>query len=293
MEKVLNLQLVSTTRYYISLTKPGIIFGNTLAALGGYFLGARGAWNLNFLFFILLGLALVIGSACIFNNYIDRQIDSKMERTKNRAFVKGLVKPLNALFFALVLLVSGAYILAVKSNPLTTSLSLLGFIVYVLFYSLIKHHNSISTLIGSIAGAIPPLVGYCSVKGSLDVCALIVFLIFALWQMPHFYSIAIYRLSDYKAANVPVLPVDRGVKHTIVQMILYVCAFLLACVSLTTYHYVGKLFFFVMTTLSLVWLGIALAGLKTKTPAKWAKGMFIFSLIVIMSLSLVIPLSTL
>lgn len=159
-----------------------------------------------------MGVSLVVASGCVFNNYIDRDIDKKMERTKNRVLVKGLIAPsVTSLMRPLWVLV-GFALLYIAANPLAMWLAVMGFVVYVGVYSLyMKRHSVYGTLIGSLSGAAPPVIGYCAVTNEFDAGALILLAIFSLWQMPHSYAIAIFRFKDYQAANIPVLPVVKGI----------------------------------------------------------------------------------
>ena len=140
-----------------------------------------------------------MASACVFNNYIDRQVDKKMERTKNRALVTGLISGRNAILFATLLGLIGNLILFLYTNLLTVFVAGLGFFVYVVLYSLWKCRTIYGTAIGSIAGAVPPVVGYCAVSNHFDAGALILFAMMVLWQMPHFFAIALLHFDDYAA----------------------------------------------------------------------------------------------
>ena len=193
-------------KYFWTLTKPGIIFGNLITVIGGFFLGSRGQID-NWLFVAtIIGTALVIASGCVFNNFIDRDIDKLMQRTKNRVLVKGLIAPYSAFLYATILGVFGLAILYLKTNLLALSIAFLGLFVYVIIYSLWQKRNSVyATLVGSISGAVPILVGYCAATNMFDLGAILLFLILSLWQMPHSYAIAIYRFNDSQQAAIPVL----------------------------------------------------------------------------------------
>ncbi len=128
-----------------------------------------------------------------------------MERTKNRELVTGKIPVRNAIIFAIVLGVLGFGILILGTNILTVCVAVLGVVVYLVLYTPLKPRSSVAPVIGSIAGAVPPVVGYTAVIGNLDAGAIMLFLILCLWQIPHFYAISIYRLEDYKAADIPIL----------------------------------------------------------------------------------------
>ncbi len=221
---------------YIQLMKPGIIIGNLITSMGGFLLASKGHFEYKF-FWMILGLSLIIGSGCVFNNYHDRKIDEKMNRTKNRALVKKTISPIQALIFGTFLLIISIVILGLKTNFLTLVTALIGFIVYVLIYSPLKIRSVHGTLIGSVAGAIPPVVGYVAYSGRYDLGAFLLFLIITFWQMPHFYAISIYRLNEYGEAKVPVLPRVKGLMATKKQIFLYTFLFLIAVILLSITGY--------------------------------------------------------
>lgn len=266
---------------YFLLTKPGIVIGNLITALGGFFLLSKELHNPWLLSTTLLGLGCVMASGCVFNNYIDRFADEKMERTKERALAKGEIPLKNALLFALSLILFGTLVLMYGTNFLTLLVALGGFFVYVVLYTIWKYKTRHATLIGSIAGAAPPVVGYCAVSGRLDMGAFLLFLFLVLWQMPHFFSIALFRKEEYAAASIPVLPIARGVHRTKVQMLLYIVAFILSAALLTFAGYTGYAFLALSLLLGSAWLALGIRGFKAKSDKVWAKQMFRFSLVVI------------
>jgi protoheme IX farnesyltransferase len=153
-----------------------------------------------------------VASGCVFNNCIDRDIDLKMERTKNRVLVQGLISLKLALVYATVLGVAGLCLLY-GGQPVGGLFAVIGFVIYVGFYSLYLKRKSVhGTLVGSLSGAMPPVIGYVAVSNSFDMAALTLLVMFSLWQMPHSYAIAIFRFNDYLAASIPVLPVKRGIE---------------------------------------------------------------------------------
>ncbi|MBI5004308.1 protoheme IX farnesyltransferase [Candidatus Kaiserbacteria bacterium] len=272
---------------YISLTKPGIIMGNAITASGGFFLASRGAFDPVLYLAMLAGLSLIIASGCVINNYFDRDIDGLMERTKNRALVSGAMVPIapwKAIFFAAALGVLGVWILYRYTNLLTLEVALFGAFVYIVLYTLwSKRRSTKSTFIGSLSGAVPPVIGYCAVTNTIDAAAILLFLILVLWQMPHFFAIALYRIEDYTAAAIPVLPVKKGILATKIQMILYINAFIVATLALTALDYTGYFYALVMAVLGIVWLVLAIMGFKAPDTKKWARRMFILSLVVIVT----------
>lgn len=172
---------------YLLVTKPGIIFGNMVSVIGGFLLAAQGNVDAFLMFATVVGVSLVVASGCVFNNYIDRDIDCLMERTKNRVLVQGLISPKITLIYATALGALGFALLYVFTNPQAVGFALLGFVVYVGVYSLYMKRKSVyGTLVGSLSGAAPPVIGYCAVSGQFDTGAMLLLVIFSLWQMPHF-----------------------------------------------------------------------------------------------------------
>jgi protoheme IX farnesyltransferase len=281
---------VSSFKTYYELTKPGIIYGNLLAAAAGFFVAAQTHIDLLLLIEALSGIALVIGSACVVNNYIDRGIDKAMARTKRRALVRGDISAKRALIYAAVLGLLGFIILALHTNWLTVAIGLVGFIDYVALYGYAKRHTWHGTLVGTLAGSAPLVAGYTVVTDRLDGGALILFLIMTFWQMPHFYSIAMRRLSDYKAAHLPVLPAVKGLRAAKLQTVAYVVAFEVAIILLFAYGYTGYLYLLCMGFYGLGWLVLGLKGFKTTNDKKWATNMFLYSLVMLPLLFVVVPL---
>lgn len=280
-------------RTYYLLTKPGIIFGNLVTTASGFALASRGHLDFQLFLATLIGLGCVIASACVFNNYIDRESDKKMARTKNRALVKGLISGKNANIFAVILGLIGTAVLAYYTNALAVCVAVFGFVIYVVLYSFWKHRTTYATLVGSIAGAVPPVVGYCAVSNRLDTGAILFFLIIVLWQMPHFFAIAMYRFSDYSAAAIPVLPVKKGNYRTKVHMLLYIVAFIVATLMLIAFGYTGYAYLAAAVLLGFSWLFLCIKGFKSDNDKLWARNMFRLSLVVIMVLSVMISIDTL
>lgn len=269
--------------YYL-VTKPGIIMGNVVTTAAGFILASRG--NIEWTVFLaaLIGVILVVASACVFNNYFDREMDKKMERTKNRPLVTGLISGPSALLFAAILGIAGVAFLYAFTNPLTAALSVIGFLAYVVLYGVCKYRTIYGTLIGSFSGALPPVMGYAAAHGRLDLAAFILFLVVVFWQMPHFFAIAMYRFDDYFTALIPVLPVQKGVYVTKIQMIFYTIAFVATASLLTVFGYTGYLYLVVATTLGITWLSICMQGFKAPDDKLWARKVFAYSLVVITGL---------
>ena len=254
-------------------------------------MGSYGHVELGLLAATLAGISLVIASACAFNNYVDRDIDRAMSRTKNRALAKGLIPAQQALIFASVIGILGFLLLLKYTNLLTAGIGLVGFVDYVVLYGVSKRHSVHGTIIGSISGATPIVAGYTAATNSFDTAALLLFLILVFWQMPHFFAIAMYRFDDYKAAKLPVLPVKRGTRATKIQILLYIFAFIIACAMLTVLGYTGYAYLIAMVIVGVGWLGLGLKGFTTVDDKRWARSMFHISLAVLLVFSFLISVN--
>ena len=280
---------MSKAREYYKLTKPGIIRGNLLTAAGGFFLASKGHIDPWLLLSTLVGTSIVIASACVFNNVLDRKIDVAMERTKDRALVSGVISVGSAMLFAAVLGILGIVILAEFTNILTVGIGLIGFVSYVFIYGYAKRKSVHGTLIGTISGATPIVAGYCAVTNRFDLGAVLLFLILVFWQMAHFFGIAMYRHDDYAAAKIPVLPVVKGMYRAKIQTILYAVGFIISTLLLSIFRYTGITFAIVMTLVGGYWVFLGAKNWRTlENDSKWGKKMFLFSLIVIFTLSLML-----
>jgi protoheme IX farnesyltransferase len=278
---------------YYSLTKPGMIRGNMITMIAGFVLASGKNIDLWLLLATLIGLALVIASGCVLNNYYDRGIDKKMERTKDRALVKGEVTGQNAIVFGIVLGLIGLFILAFFTNLLTASIALLGAVVYLGWYTPLKHRSMHAAIVGTIAGAVPPVVGYCAVTNQFDGAALILFLILVFWQIPHFYAIAIYRMNEYAAAGVPVISVKKGIFMTKIHMVLYINAFITTALMLTLFGFTGYMYALIVLILGLTWLCFALYSFKIHDDnRRWYRKLFLISLMILIILSITISVDS-
>jgi protoheme IX farnesyltransferase len=274
---------------YLVLAKPGIILGNAVTAVAGFLLGARGAVDYGLLGMLLLGLSCIIGCGCAINHYLDQERDQKMTRTQKRPLVTGVLSDREAIAFGVALGLLGSCILGFYVNALALWAALLGLFVYLVPYTFFKYTTSYGTLVGSIAGAMPPVIGYAAATGRIDLGALLLFLIIMFWQMPHFYAIALYRLREYAAAEIPVLPLRRGAKTTKVHMLCYTLALLCTVPLLFTFHYVTLTYLLITLPLVIWWAWLCLQGFRCTHDGIWARKVFIRSLVVVNGLSFAVP----
>lgn len=288
MENSTVLNISKIAKSYYSLTKPGVLYGNVITAVAGFLLAAGHFKMFEFGLFAatIVGMTLVIASACALNNVLDQDIDAIMERTKARVVAHGDIAGSKATIFSALLGLVGLAILVFWTNWLVVSVGVFGFVVYVWLYGAFSKRRSIhGTLVGSISGAMPILAGYVAVADKFDIGAVMVFLMLFFWQFPEFYSIAIYRRKEYEAAGIPVMSVVKGVRSTTLQIFVYTALFVAASLALTPLGYAGLVYFVVMAILGVYWLRLGAQGLRAKNADAWARRMFHFSLIVLLALS--------
>lgn len=207
---------------YLELTKPKVVALMILTSVIGMYLATPGWVSLNILFFGNLGIALCAGAAAVINHVVDRQIDTKMARTHKRPVATGRVEPIQAVLFALMIGSIGMVMLLVMVNPLTAWLTLASLMGYAVVYTLIlKRATPQNIVIGGLAGAAPPLLGWTAVTGQFDGHGLLLVLIIFAWTPPHFWALAIHRKEEYAKADVPMLPVTHGEEYTKLHILLY------------------------------------------------------------------------
>jgi len=192
---------------YLALTKPRVTLMVVITMMFGFYLGARGEMNWLLLLHALLGTALVAAGTSTLNQYLERDLDAKMLRTKNRPLPTGRLTPNAALAFGVAISICGFAHLLIFVNLLTAVLAALTLASYVFLYTPLKTRSALSTVVGAIPGALPPMGGWTAARGELGIEAWILFAILFLWQLPHFLAIAwIYR-EDYARGGFPMLPV--------------------------------------------------------------------------------------
>ena len=209
-------------RDYYEMCKPNVVLLMLLTSLVGMFMAIPGMVPWPIIIWGNLGIAMAAGSAAAVNHVIDRRIDGQMGRTSNRPVAKGKVKPLHALIFAAILAVIGLGILYVLVNPMTAWLTLASSIGYAFVYTgYLKRATPHNIVIGGLAGAMPPLLGWVAVTGTLDPNALLLVLIIYAWTPPHFWALAIHKRDEYAKVEIPMLPVTHGLEFTGLQILLY------------------------------------------------------------------------
>ncbi|CAM3639556.1 heme o synthase [Marinicrinis lubricantis] len=281
-----------TWKDYVQITKPRIIQSNLIAAFGGFWVASK--WDIDWLLLIqvLIGCTLVMASACVFNNYLDRELDTKMDRTRERPTATGKLKPSHVLVYGSILGLIGLAVLLLI-NLWSAILGIVGMFVYVVVYTLwLKRTSTWSTSMGGVSGAMPPMIGYVAVTGEVDMGAWLLFAFLFLWQPPHFWALGIRRKEEYRAAGFPLLPVVKGVKRTKLQMIPYVVLLIVFPILMYTYKYTGMIFLVAGVLLALVWLIICFQGFTAKNDEAWSKKAFMFSVNYLMIMFLIMILDT-
>lgn len=214
--------LTANWRDYYEMCKPRVVMLMILTSLVGMFLAVPGMVSFDVLIFGNLGIALVAASGAVVNHFIDRKIDIKMKRTHNRPLPQGRVDPTGTIIFAIAIGVMGMAILLVWVNALCAWLTLASFIGYAFIYTgYLKHATPQNIVIGGLSGAMPPLLGWSAVTGSIEPDALILVLIIFAWTPPHFWALALHRKDEYAKSGVPMLPVTHGEQVTKVHIIAY------------------------------------------------------------------------
>lgn len=230
---------------YLELTKPNVVLVMLITAAVGMLLAEESvqAWPLYFSG--IVGIGLMSASAAVINHIADRNIDSQMVRTAKRPIVQGDITPVQALIFAAVLGAGGFVFLWWANNALVAWLTLVSLIGYSFIYTFyLKYRTSQNIVIGGLAGAMPPLLGWVAIRGTLSYEPFLLVLIIFVWTPPHFWALALGRLSDYERAGIPMLPITHGSHYTRLQILLYtllltLCSLLPWAVQMLGIFYLG------------------------------------------------------
>lgn len=274
--------LFHTLENYYTLTKPGLVYGNAVAAAAGFFLAAHTyGYSFPLLILSLLGTIGIIAAGGVFNNYADRHLDSMMQRTQDRPLVQGTVRGTNALLYGIFLALGGLFILFFYVNVLTAIVGLVALLLYAGIYTPLKRTHTFAVYVGALAGAAPPVMGYFAVAGSLDIAALLLFFLLFTWQLPHFFSIALYHQEDYEKARVPLLPLRHSLRVTRFYINGYIILFALVGIVFFMQGYAGQAYLFSLLALSGLWYAVSIFGLKFLGLKKWARTLFFLSLLVL------------
>lgn len=262
-----------------ALIKLPVLLANILPVFTGfwlalYFSNASITDHWSMLWFVLIGSTLVMAGALVINNWYDVDIDTVMERTKNRPTVKGTISLNFVLTIGISLTVVGFILLFLTSTEATVY-AFIGWITYVVLYTMwSKRRYAFNTIIGSVSGAVTPLIGWATIESAFHIVPMMLALIIFIWQMPHTFAIAMRKCDEYRAAKVAMLPVVRGFNVTKWQTIFYVICLLPLPFLLSS---LGTLFIIIATVLNVAWLAMSAYGFFTKNDLLWARIMFIYS----------------
>jgi protoheme IX farnesyltransferase len=276
MPKKLKLILKS----YFELCKPNVMYLSILTAIAGLFAAPSQILFLKAFFSIIL-ISIGAGSAGAFNMYFESDIDSIMERTKKRPLPSWKIKKENALYFAIFSSVFSVFFLFIVSNLLSAFLLLLTIIFYAFIYTLIlKKRTVYNIVIGGIPGAIPPLIGWAVVENSLSLSSFSLFLIIFLWIPPHSWSLALFKLEEYKKVNIPMLPVKKGIKKTNQQILVYSILLIISSYFPFFLKIVNLLYLPIITILNIFFMYFVLKIFFNKdyTNHLYEKKLFFFSI---------------
>jgi len=277
-------------RDYLELCKPNVVALMMLTAVIGMFLATPGMVPWQVLVFGNLGIALCAASAAAVNHLVDRRIDAVMARTRARPMVRGAVDTRHAIAFATVLGVAGMAMLIVLVNPLTAWLTLASLVGYAFVYTFwLKRATPQNIVIGGLAGAAPPLLGWTAVTNEVHGYALLLVLIIFAWTPPHFWALAIHRKEEYAKVEIPMLPVTHGEKHTALHVLLY--TLILIAVTLLPFAtgMSGPLYLLGAVVLGLgflYWAVLLMIGKDPRVPMQtfWYSIIYLMALFVVMLL---------
>ncbi|MTZ13489.1 heme o synthase [Stutzerimonas degradans] len=254
-------------RDYLELTKPKVVLLMLITSLVGMFLATRAGVPWTVLLFGNLGIALCAGGAAAVNHVVDRRIDAVMARTHKRPLAEGRVSPAAALTFALALGVAGLVLLLAFTNALAAWLTLASLIGYAVIYTgFLKRATPQNIVIGGLAGAAPPLLGWVAVTGQISAEPLLLVLIIFAWTPPHFWALAIHRRAEYAKVNIPMLPVTHGVHYTKVHILLYTAILLAVSFMPFAIHMSGLLYLVAAALLGARFLYWAIALYRDSRP---------------------------
>ena len=263
------------------IIKMGLVQGNLIPAFAGAWLAVV-MTNHSFLssipqiLLMIIGSTLIMGGACALNNYYDQDIDQIMPSKQNRPTVNDRISNKHLLILSFGMMLVGEACLFLLNIP-SGVLGLIGIVGYVSYYSIwSKRHTTWNTVVGSFPGAVPPLIGWVAIDGSISVAAIALFLVVFCWQPIHFYALAIKRSDEYSLANIPMLPSVKGFNRTRISMFIWLVLLLPIPFMLSN---LGTTFIVLATLLNLGWMALSFTSLKRNSDqTKWATTMFIYSL---------------
>jgi heme o synthase len=262
----------------VTLAKPRITALVLITTAGGYWLAPVKAGPL-VAALTIFGTILIVAGANALNMYIERDIDARMERTKDRPLPAGRLAPRVALWFGVTLSVAAVPILAVGANATTALLAVLANLSYVLAYTPLKQRSHWALLVGAVPGAMPPLLGWTAATGTIGAGGLVLFGILFLWQVPHFLAISIFRRDEYARAGLKVMPNTHGMRATKHSIARYLFALLAVSLLLVPLGVERPGYTVIAGTLGTIFLGWGCWGLRDEAGARWARSLFGISIL--------------
>lgn len=280
--------ILASSRDYLELTKPKVVALLVLTAWVGMMLAQPGLPDLVVLFAATMGIGLLSAAAAAVNHVVDQRIDAQMARTYSRPVAKGRISPLQAASFALALAVTGFVILFAFVNALTAWLTLASLFGYAVVYTMfLKRATPQNIVIGGLAGAMPPLLGWTAITGDIHGHALLLVMIIFTWTPPHFWALAIHRRDDYAKVNMPMLPVTHGIEFTKSVICLYTVLLFLVCLMPYLVGMTGAIYLLGSALLNLRFMQYAWK-LKLQSDNSSAMATFKFSIVHLMVLFLLL-----
>ncbi|HEY8432106.1 MAG TPA: heme o synthase [Sandaracinaceae bacterium] len=267
----------ATLRDLVALTKPRITLMVVITTAGGLWL-APGEVGWQLALATIVATAMVVGAANALNCWLERDIDGRMARTKRRPLPDGRLDPRLALGFGLSLGALSVPILTMVANPLTGLLAAIALVSYVWIYTPMKQRSPFAVVVGSVPGALPPLIGWTAATGELSAPGIVLFGILFIWQLPHFLAISIVREREYTKAGIVVMSAARGVASTKRQTVLWAGALLPVSLLLVPLGIAGWIYLTVAAVLGVAFLVWALLGLRKEAGNRWARQLFLASL---------------
>ena len=260
-----------------SLVKPNVTLLVVITTAGGLWL-APGALSWTRLLATLAGTVLIVAAANALNCYLERDSDRHMARTKDRPLPAGRMNPAVALWIGAGAALASVPMLTVRVNPVTGILAAIALVSYVWVYTPMKRESPHAVIVGSIPGAMPPLMGWTAVTGSIEVPGLVLFGILFIWQIPHFIAISMYRQQEYTRAGIPTVPAEYGSKTARWHMIGWSLLLLPISLALVPFGIAGNIYLAIAGLLGIGLLGLAIRGLWSQAPKAWARTYFLYTL---------------
>ena len=290
---MLLIKTIDIFQNYLKLTKPRIIPLLLITAIGGMLLAAKEMPDITIILTVLIAGSLASGGASSINQYLEHDIDTKMSRTNNRPIASGNIRPINALIFGIALNLISLILFVIYTNLISGLIAISATLFYVVIYTMIlKRSTHQNIVIGGAAGALPPIIGWTSVTGSIGMPAILLFLIIFLWTPPHFWALSLILKDDYAAAKITMLPVVHGIEKTKKEIFKYSIIVFLSTLSLIFVKSIGLIYIIPSFILGIIFIYLSWDLLKSKNIEK-AKRLFFYSMLYLSIIFLAIMIDSL